>query len=236
MYREALINSGISDEYVFTAEEAPTGVALIEVDSTGENRIIVVAGANERLAGDCLDISTPALTRCAVLLLQLEVPVISVMRAAKIAADAGGTVILDPAPFVGAPAELFAMCDYLTPNEHELGMLTNMPTDSEEEAAAACEHLLSKGVKTVINKRGSRGALLASSAATRFIRAHAVRALDTTAAGDTFNAGFAVGISMGMAPYDAMRLANAAAALSTTAMGAQSAMPSLDDALKLAGL
>jgi ribokinase len=236
MYRDAFKSQGIFDEYVFVTEDTPTGVALIEVDSSGENRIIVVAGANEWLTEDCVNDSIPALTRCSLLLLQLEVPINSVMRAANITANAGGIIILDPAPFVGAPDELFTLCDYLTPNEHELGMLTDMPAESEAEAIRACEYLLSKGVKAVINKRGSHGALLVTGGAVESVRAYAVHALDTTAAGDTFNAGFAVGLSLGMAPIKALRLANAAAALSTTAMGAQNAMPVLDDALKLAGL
>ena len=237
LYRDTLQNHGISGEYVFTAEDTPTGVALIEVDSAGENRIIVVPGANEKLTEDCVINAVPVLSGCSILLLQLEVPINSVMCAAKITSNAGGIVILDPAPFVaGAPDELFALCDYLTPNEHELGMLTDMPAESETEAIAACEYLLAKGAKAVINKRGQHGALLVTNGAVEAVRAHAVRALDTTAAGDTFNAGFAVGLSLGMAPAEALRLANAAAALSTTAMGAQNAMPALGDALKLAGL
>ena len=236
MYRDSLKSNGISDEYVFTATDAPTGVALIEVDSAGENRIIVVAGANERLGDDRVSNAVPVLTCCSILLLQLEVPISSVTRAAKITSDAGGIVILDPAPFAVMPDELFALCDYLTPNEHELGMLTDMPAESEVEAVRACEYLLSKGAKAVINKRGSRGALLVTRGAVESVPAHAVRALDTTAAGDTFNAGFAAGLSLGMDPAEALRLANAAAALSTTAMGAQNAMPALNDALKLAGL
>jgi len=237
MYRDALRTHGISGEYVFMAEDTPTGVALIEVDSSGENRIIVVPGANEKLTEDLVSSAVPALTKCSMLLLQLEVPIDSVIRAANITANAGGIVILDPAPFIaGAPDELFKLCDYLTPNEHELGMLTDMPSESEAEAIAACEYLLARGAKAVINKRGPHGALFVTSGGVESVHAHAVRALDTTAAGDTFNAGFAVGLSLGMVPAEALRLANAAAALSTTAMGAQNAMPALDDALKLAGL
>ena len=233
MYRDVLKKEGVDVSRVQVLEEETSGVALIEVDDAGENRIAIVAGANGRVDAALAREASEAIARSRCLLLQLETPMEGVMEAARVARQSGVTVILDPAPARPVPDELLALCDYVTPNETELHTLTGLPTDSEAEAAAACQSLIQRGAGAVINKRGPKGALLVTAEGARPAPGFRVQAVDTTAAGDTFNAGFAVGLDKGWSVDQSLRLANAAAAISTTALGAQAAMPGLMKALAL---
>ena len=144
-------------------------------------------------------------------------------------------MILDPAPAPEKPLPqaLIMLCDYITPNETELSLLTGMPVDTIEEAVQAALKLIGQGAKAVVNKRGAAGALVVTREGYRLYEGFKVKAVDTTAAGDTFNAGLAVGLSMGLSVPDAIQLANAAAAISVTGLGAQSAMPSFEQATSL---
>ena len=233
MYLRALAKEGVDAARVARMMGETSGVALIEVDDAGENRIAVVPGANACLTAALAREARDAIAARACLLLQLETPLEGVIEAARIAHEAGLTVILDPAPARPLPDELLALCDYLTPNETELAALAGCPAESEADAVAACRRLLARGAGAVINKRGAKGALLVTREDVLSAPGFRVNAVDTTAAGDTFNAGFAVGLDRGMRVEDALRFANAAAALSTTALGAQPAMPTLDEALAL---
>ena len=225
MYREALRNEGVDASRVKMLSDETSGVALIEVDDTGENRIVIVAGANARLDAAQVRESAEIIAGSHCLLMQLETPLDGDIEAATIAHENGVTVILDPAPARELPDELLALCDYITPNETELHTLTGMPVDTDAEAEAACRRLLARGVGAVINKRGAKGALLVTPERVLVSPGFVVKAVDTTAAGDTFNAGFAVGLERGWSVDESLRLANAAAALSTTKLGAQAAMP-----------
>ena len=147
------------------------------------------------------------------------------IEAARIAHEAGAVVILDPAPARPLPDALLSLCDYVTPNETELATLTGLSVESDEDALAACRALLARGAKAVVHKRGARGALWVDETHAVPVAGRRVKAVDTTAAGDTFNAGFATGLAEGMSVEDALDLANVAAAISTTAPGAQTAMP-----------
>jgi len=235
LYRAVLDGARVDARYVFAEPDAPTGVALIEVDASGENRIAVVRGANDALTPDRVTDARHAIEAGGYLLAQLEVPLESVLRAARLAREVGARVIFDPAPapVTPVPDELLSLCDYLTPNEHELRALTGLPAEGEAQAIDACTILIRRGAKAVVNKRGAKGALLVTADGARAIPAFSVNAVDTTAAGDTFNAAFAVRLSMKYPAEEAIRFANAAAALSTTAMGAQSAMPDFVGALAL---
>ena len=139
---------------------------------------------------------------------------------------AGATVLLDPAPAQPIRPEWLALCDYVTPNETELSLLTGMPVRGVDEAAAAARKLLDLGAKAVLNKRGAQGVLLVTREGAQLYAGFKVNAVDTTAAGDSFNGGFAVGLSEGMDVAEAIRLANAAASLSVTRKGAQTSIPS----------
>lgn len=233
LYLNTLKKEGVHTDFVEKTNEVATGVALIEVDANGENRIVVVPGANQAVTPDLISRSTDAIENSGVMLLQLETPVESVTHAAAIGKRMGLKVILDPAPARPLSDALLYLCDYITPNETELATLTGLPTDTEEDAIIACSQLIKRGVKAVLHKRGAKGSMLVTKDGARMFPGYRVNAVDTTAAGDTFNAGFAVGLSMDMPVEDAVRLANASAALSTTGMGAQAAMPDLISACAL---
>lgn len=225
LYTATLEREGIDAAGVAVAEGVSSGVAVIEVDERGENRIVVVPGANACMDQAAAQAAQKIIAGCRVMLLQLETPLDGVMEAARLAHEAGCVVVLDPAPARPLPDELLALCDYVTPNETELATLSGMSVETDEEALAACRTLLERGARAVLHKRGARGALLVEKERVIPAAGRRVQAVDTTAAGDTFNAGFAAGLSEGLSVEEAMDLANAAAAISTTAPGAQTAMP-----------
>lgn len=233
LYLNTLKKEGVNTDFVEKTDEVSTGVALIEVDQAGENRIVVVPGANHAVTTDLVSRSLEAIQNSGVMLLQLETPIESVTHAAAIAKRNGLKVILDPAPARPLSDALLYLCDYITPNETELATLTGLPTDTEEDAIFACSKLIKRGVKAVLHKRGAKGSMLVTKDGARMFPGFRVDAVDTTAAGDTFNAGFAAGLAMDMPVDDAVRLANAAGALSTTGLGAQAAMPDLYSACGL---
>jgi ribokinase len=217
---------------------APTGVALISIDESGQNQIVIVPGANGSFTPAALGPHEDRLRAAGVVLLQLEIPIDTVVRAAERARAAGAVVILDPAPArADLPAALLAAADWVTPNETELATLDGRPgaTLSRAEATAAARRLCARGARNVIVKLGADGALVLADRGAReqLVPAFAVHAVDTTAAGDAFNAAFAVSLTEGRAPADAAAFAAAAAAVSVTRRGAQPSMPTRDEALAL---
>ena len=233
LYEQELKALGVDVSHLRREGDLPTGTALIEVDAAGENRIAVVPGANAAVDCDLVTDAIEQVRMSKVLLLQMETPLVASNHAAAVAHQAGRTVILDPAPAKPVGGEILLLTDYVTPNETELSILTGMPAETRQQAVLACAKLLHLGAKAVINKRGAEGALLVTRKGARMFPGYKVEAVDTTAAGDTFNGAFAVGLTMGMEPEDAICLANAAAALSTTGLGAQGAMPDLAAAMAL---
>ena len=235
MYKDTLRREGVSLEAIRTIEGETTGVAVITVDGNGENTIAIVPGANSALSVDVVSENRALLESAKVCLFQLETPLPSIQHAAALVHAAGGKVILDPAPAPEKPLSqaLIMLCDFITPNETELSLLAGMPVTTLEQAVEASLKLIAQGAKAVINKRGSAGALLVTREGYRMHEGFKVNAVDTTAAGDTFNAGLAVGLSMDLDLSDAINLANAAAAISVTALGAQGAMPSFEQASAL---
>jgi ribokinase len=235
MYLDTLRSEGIAPDAVRSIDDETTGVAVITIDGAGENTIVVVPGANAGLSVDVVTENRALIEGAKVCMFQLEAPLVSIQHAAALAHGSGATVILDPAPAPQKPLSqaLVMLCDYITPNETELQLLTGLPVASLEQAATAASALIRQGAKAVINKRGAAGALLVTRDGYRLYPGYRVNAVDTTAAGDTFNAGLAVGLSMGLETGDAIRLANAAAAISITALGAQGAMPSFEQATAL---
>ena len=227
MYISALRREGVDAARVSRLQGYTTGTAVIEVENSGENRIVYIPGANMGLSEALVDAAADLIARSRCLLMQLETPIEGIERAAAIAREAGTTVILDPAPARPVSDRLLSLCDYVTPNETELAVLTGLPAGTEPEAEAACRHLIGRGARAVLNKRGAKGSMLVTRDACRAFAPYAVQAVDSTAAGDTFNAAFAVGLTMGLSVDRAIQLANAAGALSTTGLGAQTAMPTL---------
>lgn len=208
--------------------EGTSGIALIFVADTGQNSIIIVPGANDRFSPEDVDAAGPLLEGAAWVLLQLENPLPTVLAAAKAARRAGASVILDPAPARAVPDELFALSDVITPNETEAAILAGLPpsTLAPAQALEIARKLQARQARTVIVKLGDQGCLLVDRNDSQLIPAPTVKAVDTTAAGDQFNAGLAVGLAEGLDLASACKFANAAAALSVTRLGAQASAPS----------
>lgn len=222
-------SAGVKTDFVEEDNSAGTGIAVISVAQSGENSIVYVQGANALADNAFADKYRDAVDACDILLLQLEIPLATVDLIAAYAASKGKTVILDPAPAQPLPDSLLKNATYITPNETEIETLTGIPADSEEGIIKAAGMLLKKGVDKVINKAGAKGAYLISAEGIAHIPGFCVKAADTTAAGDTFNAAFAMSLANGMDESESIRYANAAAAISVTKLGAQSAMPSKDE-------
>jgi len=216
---------GINVDHVIPDRAAPSGVALIFVAEDGENSIAVAGGANGRLAPADVKQATNAIRAAAVLVAQLETPLATVQAAAAIAAKAGVCFILNPAPARPLPDALLKRVSILTPNETEAELLTGIKVTNEATAAKAADRLLARGVGTVILTLGSRGAFMAGAGGKQLVPGFKVKARDTTAAGDTFNGALAVALAEGKAFPDAVRFANAAAAISVTRLGAQPSAP-----------
>ena len=203
-----------------------SGIALIFVADDGHNSIVIVPGANDRFSPEDVEAAGQFLTGAAWVLLQLENPLPTVLAAAKAARRAGARVILDPAPARSLPDELFALADIITPNETEAAILAGLTPGplAPEQALAIARKLQARQARTVIVKLGEQGCLLVNEKS-QLIPAPRVKAVDTTAAGDEFNAALAVGLSEGLDLPAACRFANAAAALSVTRLGAQASAP-----------
>ena len=229
LYRQVLRGSGIEADCVETVPNVQSGMTVIEVaDDSGNNRIIYFPGANLLVDKEQVERNLPHLLTFDVFLLQLEIPLDTVVYAAGKLREAGKTVILDPAPAVPLPRELLESVDYITPNETELSLLTGMGTDSRERLIVAAQRLCLMGAGSVIAKAGADGAYFIRGEEVHHAPGFQVQAVDTTAAGDSFNAGFAAALCRGLMEKDALRFANGVAALSTTAAGAQGAMPDYD--------
>jgi ribokinase len=224
---DSLNASGVMSDRILIDAESTSGVALITVDDTAENHIIVIPGANGSIEA-IADVKRliDILPNTDVLLLQLEIPLAAVVAAAQAAKQAGVTVILDPAPaHPQLPIELYAAIDILTPNQVEANQLVGFTVNNLETATKAAQQFHQKGVKTVIIKLGKQGAFCSTTKETFVVPAFLVQAVDTVAAGDAFNGGLAAAIAEKQPFQQAVRFATAVAALSVTKAGAQSSMP-----------
>jgi ribokinase len=217
--------NGIDHRFVLQEEKAATGVALIVVDKNGQNSIVVASGANMHLSPADVDRAETAIAQADALLLQLESPLETVLRAAEVARIHRVTVILNPAPARPLPPDLLALVDVLIPNQGEAALLAGMPLGTALEAQSAGRALQTASGVTVVLTLGERGALLVDDRHTEIVPAFRVKAVDTTAAGDAFVAGFAVALAEGRAPLEAVRWGNACGALAATRLGAQASLP-----------
>jgi ribokinase len=234
MLRIAAEVDGVSVAWVLDTPGTPTGVALITVEEGGQNTIVIAPGANAALTPEDVEAAADQIASARVLLLQLEVPLPAVIRAAAIAHAAGATVILNPAPAPAArlPAELLANVDYLVPNESEAAAFLGDTNDASPEALARAVSVVS-GVPNVIITLGAAGVAMYGPNGAAILPAFQVEAVDATAAGDAFVGGFAVALSEGLPPAVALRWGCAAGALAATRPGAQSSLPRREDVLGL---
>ncbi|WP_376788990.1 ribokinase [Thermoflexus sp.] len=229
--RQALAGAGVDVEGVTIDPETSSGTALIVVEEGGQNAIVVIPGANGRVGATELTRLEQWLPEARVLLLQLEVPLEAVMRAAEQAARAGVTVILNPAPVTPLPEEIYPWCTWLTPNEVEAEGLVGFSLDDTRAIEEAARILVGKGCAHVVITLGERGCVYADRHEVRWVSSYRVPVVDTVAAGDAFNGALAAALWEGRSVAEALRWANAAGALSVTRYGAQPSMPYREELL-----
>lgn len=219
-------------------DDASTGTAIIVVDTQGQNSIVLSAGANGKVSAS--DLETDAFADHRLLLLQLEIPIPTVLSAAQRARERGLGVILNPAPAKQIPDELISIVDFLIPNETELSLLTGMDVSDIALAEVAAKSLLGRGARNVVVTLGGKGALIVNDAHVEHIEPYPVDVVDTTAAGDAFIGGFASKLLVSTNITDqtipdlrnAVRYGCACGALATTKFGAQPSLPTKDDVEK----
>jgi ribokinase len=215
----------IHTDFVATDTSFPSGVALITVDAKGENTIVVASGANSNLLPKDIDRAMAEISHASVVLLQLEIPLPTVVYAIRKSHEMGRRIILNPAPAQALPEDVPSRLFMITPNETEAEILTGVKVVDEPSAYQAAQVLRQKGVQNVVITLGAKGAYLLSPRVSRLIPAPPVTAVDTTAAGDIFNGAVALGLSEGMPVEEAVQFACQAAAISVTRMGAQASAP-----------
>lgn len=228
--RNGLQEAGVDTTCVNTVEGA-SGVALITTGVGGENNIVVVPGANAQLTPKFLQKAQTTLERAGFLLVQLEIPLETIEYLAQFAERYNIPLMLDPAPARELSGKLLRGVSWITPNETETQKLLKTEVeDGDRGYYAAADRLLACGVKNVLLKLGSRGCVIAQgNLAKERVLAFSVNAVDTTAAGDAFNAGFAVGLLRGFTVARSAVFATAVAAISVTRPGAQPSMPTGDE-------
>ncbi len=232
----AFRRDGISVGAIKTVAGLPTGSAMIFVDDNGENCIGINAGANARLDISVIESCLPVIENAGFLLMQLETPLDALTLAASHARQHSVRVILNPAPAVDAvSAGLLANVDILTPNQSEAARLVGFDVASIDDASRAARKLQELGPVTVIVTLGNDGALVLDDDAIEHIPSRPVTALDTVAAGDTFNGALVVALADGKSMHDAVQFANAAGALAVTRRGAQDSIPLRDEVLAKLG-
>lgn len=221
----SLEKEGVHLEGLLEDPKSPTGTALITVDADGQNEIIVVSGSNMELTPRDLLKHRHLFESAAIVLVQLEIPVGTVEAALRQAKKRKAVTILNPAPACALAPELLALSDFITPNETELEILTgrSVRTVADAESASAC--LLEAGARNVIVTLGSEGCVWVTNEGACRVPARRVRVVDTTAAGDAFNGGFACALLKGWDVPASLRFARDVAACAVMKMGAQASMP-----------
>jgi len=226
---DTLNSYGVACDHVLVDKEAESGVALIVVDQGAENIIVVIPGANMRIAPTDVDSAADRLRAADVLLMQLEIPLDAVERAIDIAREGSALCVLNPAPARPLPDRILKKVHLLTPNQSEANVLTGIPTRTLKGAQVAGQALLNKGVQAVIITLGVQGALIVRRGGTLHVRGIRVDAFDTTGAGDAFMAALAVGLAGGETLEKATRFANVVGALSTKKLGAMPSLPTREE-------
>lgn len=227
-YLEVLKNSNVKQDGIYIEKGVSSGVAVIQVSNKGENNIVVISGANGEVDKKYIESKWNTIKDADIFLFQLEIPMDTVIDTIKKLKAEGKIIILDPAPAEKLPEEIFKYIDYITPNETEIETLVGKSIEEEKDLREAAQILIDKGVKNVIAKLGSKGAAFINKVEYKKIPGFKVNPVDTTAAGDSFNAGFAFALAEGKDLEECVRFGNAVGAISTTALGAQEAMPTYE--------
>ena len=216
---------GIDIAHLLSDDTLPSGVALITVDRSGENSIVVASGANASLMPADLEDALDKIAGAGIVLMQLEIPMETVHFAAIYAVKHGVKVILNPAPANTLPPKLLSCIDIITPNQSEAAMLSGINVTDAATAAQAAVAIHNLGVKSVIITMGAMGCVIYDKGEITVVPAQKVEAVDTTAAGDVFCGALAVALAEGGTLFDAVDFASRAAAISVTRMGAQPSIP-----------
>lgn len=218
---------GVDTRFVTHSSKHTTGAAAIIVDeSTGENAVVVTPGAASALSYDEIDLARDQIKESSVFMTQLELPVHLAEYGLRIANELGVPTILNPAPACALDVSIFRLCDYITPNETEAATLTGLSVETLEDAEKAANMLIARGVRNVILTLGARGALVKTASLTQHVPAFSAgRVVETTGAGDAFNAGLAVALSEGLDVVEATRFGCAVAGVSVTRYGTAPSMP-----------
>lgn len=229
--KQAFQKDGINTDSIATIQGETTGIAMIQVADSGENSIVISAGANAHLTTDIVDKFKQKILDADALLMQLETPLDAIIYATKIAKQAGKHTVLNPAPAKALPDELLAQLTMITPNETEAEVLTGVKVVDEQSAAQAAAVFHQKGVAIVLITLGAKGVFISHNALQKIIPGFRVQAKDTTAAGDTFNGALVTALLEQKSLEEAIQFAHAAAAISVTRFGAQTSIPSRQETL-----
>ncbi len=221
---------GFRKDHILISSEVDTACALIEIDEAdAQNRIMVIPAANSHVGRDEVMAAEADFATCDVVLTQLEINMTGVMAAAELARKYNKPFILNPAPALPLPDEIWAFVDWFTPNETEVTLYTGVEVNNDDDARAAAKVLLDRGVGNVVITLGKRGAYWTDGKNEAVVPGYPVKAVETTGAGDTFNGAFAVALGEGKSPVDALAFANAAAAISVTRHGAAESAPQREE-------
>ena len=238
VYGDKLIDNlksvGVNVEGIERLDDAVTGNAFITVDEKGENSITVIQGANAVLNTEIIDKHIDLIKECKVVIMQLEIPLEVVSYVKTVAKCYGKKVILDPAPAKSdLPEGFLSGFDIVKPNETELQTLLSEKLDTTEELTDGAKRLRSKGIETVIVTLGGDGSLLVTEDGSELFEAQKVKAVDTTAAGDSFTAAFALQMVSGYSYEESIRFGNRVSAIAVTRKGAQTSIPTMEEVKEL---
>jgi ribokinase len=228
---ENLKQNDVDVRRVIRDHTTPTGTAVIVVDSHGQNSIVLSSGANGKVSSS--DIGPDSFVDSSLLLLQFEIPFETVVHSANLARKKKLRILLNPAPARTIPDELLKAADFILPNETELGLLTGRTIGDLASVEAASHTLVARGAQNIVVTLGANGALIVNKNGAKHIPSYQVKVVDTTAAGDAFVGGLAVGLLNGKSLEDAVQYACACGALAVTKFGAQPSLPTTEDVEKL---